>query len=76
MTRGRDPAHDPPRPAGPYAGRADAAGAADDADLAATPVLMLTARGQTGDDGARADAVLAKPFDNQELRATVRRMLA
>ena len=25
---------------------------------------------------ARADAVLAKPFDNQELRATVRRMLA
>ena len=50
--------------------------AADDADLAATPVLMLTARGQTGDDGARADAVLAKPFDNQELRATVRRMLA
>ena len=50
--------------------------AADDADLAATPVLMLTARGQTGDDGARADAVLAKPFDNRELRATVRRMLA
>ncbi|WP_042247997.1 response regulator transcription factor [Paracoccus sp. PAMC 22219] len=50
--------------------------AADDADLAATPVLMLTARGQARDDGARADAVLAKPFDNQELRATVRRMLA
>ena len=43
--------------------------------LAATPVLMLTARGQTTDGAAQADAVLAKPFANDELRAVVRRML-
>ena len=48
----------------------------DDAGLAATPVLMLTARGQTTDGAAQADAVLAKPFANDEVRAVVRRMLA
>ncbi|WP_415639414.1 response regulator transcription factor, partial [Paracoccus nototheniae] len=50
--------------------------AAGDAALAATPVLMLTARGQAPMIGAAADAVLAKPFDNDDLRAVVRRMLA
>lgn len=47
-----------------------------DAALAATPVLMLTARGQFAESSAQADAVLAKPFANDELRAIVRRMLA
>lgn len=48
-----------------------------DADpaLAVTPVLMLTARGQVGDAGKQADAVLSKPFDNDDLRAMVRKML-
>ncbi|MFV0385773.1 response regulator transcription factor [Paracoccus sp. (in: a-proteobacteria)] len=48
-----------------------------DADhgLAATPVLMLTARGQDSPGTAQADAVLAKPFANDELREQVRRML-
>lgn len=46
-----------------------------DASLAATPVLMLTARGEAGQAAARADAVLAKPFANDELCALVRRML-
>lgn len=46
-----------------------------DADLAATPVLMLTARGQASRDLPQADAVLAKPFANDELRALVRQML-
>nr|WP_111299372.1 response regulator [Paracoccus saliphilus] len=50
--------------------------AANDADLAATPVLMLTARGEAAQAGAQADAVLTKPFDNEDLRAMVRRMLA
>lgn len=49
--------------------------AAEDAALAATPVLMLTARGQSTEAGASADAVLAKPFANEELRALVRQML-
>ena len=49
--------------------------AADDADLAATPVLMLTARGQASLTVPQADAVLAKPFANDDLRAMVRRML-
>lgn len=44
-----------------------------DPALAATPVLMLTARGQA--EMPRADAVLAKPFANDDLRAMVRRML-
>ena len=47
--------------------------AADDADLAATPVLMLTARGQA--EVPQADAVLSKPFANDDLRAMVRRMM-
>ncbi|WP_304620306.1 response regulator transcription factor [Paracoccus sediminilitoris] len=46
-----------------------------DANLAATPVLMLTARGQVGDAAAQADQILSKPFDNADLRALVRRML-
>lgn len=46
-----------------------------DAGLAATPVLMLTARGQTAGDLPLADALLAKPFANDDLRAQVRRML-
>ncbi|WP_410218631.1 response regulator [Paracoccus sp. (in: a-proteobacteria)] len=49
--------------------------AAPDAALAATPVLMLTARGQAVEAAAQADAVLAKPFDNGELRLLVRQML-
>lgn len=47
-----------------------------DAGLAATPVLMLTARGQASLDLPQADAVLAKPFANDDLRMAVRRMLA
>lgn len=43
--------------------------------LAATPVLMLTARGQTAGDLPQADALLAKPFANDDLRAQVRQML-
>ncbi len=46
-----------------------------DPDLAATPVLMLTARGQPLLAVPQADAVLAKPFANDDLRAMVRRML-
>lgn len=46
-----------------------------DASLAATPVLMLTARGQATLALPQADAVLAKPFANDDLRAMVRRML-
>lgn len=46
-----------------------------DASLAATPVLMLTARGQASLSLPQADALLAKPFANDELRAMVRRML-
>lgn len=50
--------------------------AATDQELAATPVLMLTARGETTEAGREADAVLAKPFANDDLRALVRQMLA
>ncbi|SDD28638.1 Response regulator receiver domain-containing protein [Paracoccus isoporae] len=42
------------------------------------PVLMLTARGMSGRGGissSKADRVLAKPFDNDELRRIVRDML-
>ncbi|RMC36319.1 response regulator transcription factor [Paracoccus alkanivorans] len=46
-----------------------------DPALAGTLVLMLTARGQTGEAMGQADAVMAKPFANDELRAQVRRML-
>lgn len=50
--------------------------AESDPVLAAMPVLMLTARGDTASAAAQADAVLPKPFANDELRAMVRRMLA
>lgn len=46
-----------------------------DAGFAATPVLLLTARGQIAEGMAGADEVLAKPFANEELRDLVRRML-
>ncbi|WBU64176.1 response regulator [Paracoccus aerodenitrificans] len=47
-------------------------------DLADMPVLMLTARGTGGRGAAISDAanrVLAKPFDNDELRRVVAEML-
>lgn len=44
-----------------------------DPSIAATPVLLLTARGQA--HVPQADEVLAKPFANDDLRAVVRRML-
>ncbi|MDO5612823.1 MAG: response regulator [Paracoccus sp. (in: a-proteobacteria)] len=50
--------------------RADA-----DADLASTRVLMLTARGQPENSAPGADAYLAKPFANDELRDLVGRLL-
>ena len=46
--------------------------------LAATPVLMLTARGTAGRGAITpegADRVMAKPFDNDELRRIVSEML-
>lgn len=46
------------------------------ASIAATPVLLLTARGDTVESAAQADAVLSKPFANDDLRAVVRRMLS
>ena len=49
-----------------------------DPAVGATPVLLLTARGVTGRSGVApeaADRVLAKPFDNSELRQMVREML-
>lgn len=46
-----------------------------DAELSATPVLMLTARGQAQEMAPGADAYLAKPFANDELREVVARML-
>ena len=50
-----------------------------DPDLAQTPVLMLTARGQERDREAAARAgatrFLAKPFANAEMRAKVRALL-
>lgn len=46
-----------------------------DTGLAATPVMMLTARGRTDEAMTLADAVMAKPFANDELRAQVRQML-
>ena len=47
-----------------------------DKDLAATRVLMLTARGQAEDAAPGADAYLAKPFGNDELRNLVARLMA
>ncbi|WP_240643653.1 response regulator transcription factor [Paracoccus siganidrum] len=50
-----------------------------DAGLAATPVLMLTARGQgpaVQPLAEKADALLAKPFSNDDLRRVVRELLA
>ncbi|MDB6179465.1 response regulator [Paracoccus sp. Z330] len=49
--------------------------AESDLALARTPVLLLTARGQGAEGGQQADIVLAKPFANDELRATVRDLL-
>ncbi len=49
-----------------------------DPDLAATRVLMLTARGTAGRGAITpegADRVMAKPFDNDDLRRTVAEML-
>ncbi|MFD1797325.1 response regulator transcription factor [Paracoccus aurantiacus] len=49
-----------------------------DPSLAATPVLILTARGTAGRSGiapADADRIMSKPFDNDELRRTVVEML-
>ncbi|MDO5606378.1 MAG: response regulator [Paracoccus sp. (in: a-proteobacteria)] len=49
-----------------------------DPALAETPVLMLTARGTAGRGAIThdaADRLLAKPFDNAELRAVVAEML-
>lgn len=49
-----------------------------DPTLAATPVLMLTARGTAGRGAMTpegADRVMAKPFDNDELRRVVSEML-
>lgn len=47
-----------------------------DTAFAMTPVLMLTARGDAAAGTSQADAVLTKPFANEDLRALVRRMLA
>lgn len=46
-----------------------------DTELAGTPVLMLTARGQTPEIAVNADAFLSKPFANDELRTLVRSLL-
>ncbi|WBU57336.1 response regulator transcription factor [Paracoccus sediminicola] len=49
-----------------------------DPNLAATPVLVLTARGGGGRNGVSvegADRFLAKPFDNDALRDMVREIL-
>lgn len=50
-----------------------------DTDLAATPVLMLTARGQTKDremaERAGANHYMTKPFSNAEILETVRQMV-
>lgn len=54
---------------------ADLRSSADPA-LAATAVLMLTAQGARPDIADQADAVLTKPFANDELRQLVRRLLA
>ncbi len=46
--------------------------------LAATPVLMLTARGTAGRGAITpegADRIMAKPFDNDDLRRIVSEML-
>ena len=51
-----------------------------DADLADTPVLMLTARGQKKDremaERAGASHYMTKPFSNAEILETVRQMVA
>ena len=51
-----------------------------DPDLALTPVLLLTAQGHAAQaalqGAAGVDAVLPKPFANDELRALVQRLLA
>lgn len=50
---------------------------APDRMLAATPVLLLTAQGRAAETAtaAGADAVLAKPFANDDLRALVQRLM-
>jgi len=51
-----------------------------DAELAATPVLMLTARGQDKDremaERAGADRYMTKPFSNAEVLEAVRTLVA
>lgn len=50
-----------------------------DADFAATPVLMLTARGQDRDreiaERAGADQYMTKPFSNADVLAAVRALV-
>jgi DNA-binding response OmpR family regulator len=50
-----------------------------DAALAATPVLVLTAKGQQQDrrlaEAIGADAFMTKPFSNREIMDEVRRLL-
>ena len=52
----------------------------DDAELGATPVLMLTARGQARDreqaERMGASRFMTKPFSNAEVLAAVRDMVA
>lgn len=51
-----------------------------DADLAGTPVLMLTARGQKKDremaERAGASHYMTKPFSNAEILETVRQLVS
>ncbi|MCC6748005.1 MAG: response regulator [Deltaproteobacteria bacterium] len=61
-------------------GRSMIAALRSEKEMAATPVVMLTAKNQLEDrlqaHEAGADVYLAKPFSPEELRATVRKLLA